>query len=184
MSDPFIGEIRLFANTFVPNGWLPCNGQLVPIQYYTPLFALLGINFGGNGQTNFALPNLNGFAAVGAGQAVTGTLYDVGADYGVNSVTLTYNEMPSHTHQLTKKITDGGAAGKVSVPNVNCDLGGLSAADGSVGYQSGNNALAPNTTFDPRTITITGGSQAHENRQPFVTVYFGIAYDGVFPQRP
>jgi microcystin-dependent protein len=185
MSDPFVGEIRLFANTFVPNGWFPCNGQVLPISQYTALFSLLGINFGGNGQTNFALPNLNGNAAVGAGMAVTGTEYDVGATFGANTVTLNINEIPHHTHQLVKKNTTGGGAGaKIAVANANCDLGGLSAADGSVGYQSGNNSTAPNTSFDPRTITVNGGSQAHENRQPFLSVYFGIAWEGIYPSRP
>jgi microcystin-dependent protein len=186
MADPFLGEIRLFANTFVPNGWFPCNGQVLPISSYTALFSLLGINFGGNGQTNFCLPNLNGFAAIGAGQSVTGTLYDVGETLGANSVTLSINEIPHHTHQLVKKNTTGGGVNaKIPVANPNCDLGGLSAADGSVGYMSGNNSgAAPNTSFDPRTITISGGSQAHENRQPFLSVYFGIAWQGIYPARP
>jgi len=186
MADPFLGEIRLFANTFVPYGWFPCNGQVLPIQQYTALFSLLGINFGGNGTTNFCLPNLNGNAAVGAGMAVTGTEYDVGAMYGANSVTLNINQIPYHTHQLVKKNTTGGGTGaKIPVANANCDLGGLSAADGSVGYKSGDNSgTAPDTTFDPRTITATGGSQAHENRQPFLSVYFAIAWEGIFPSRP
>ena len=184
MDEPFLAMIILFAGNFAPIGWALCEGQLLAINQNQALFSLLGTNYGGNGTTNFGLPDLNGNIAIGAGTAPSGTPYDLGQMGGENAVTINQYTLPAHTHQLTKKDTDAGSAGKISTPNASCDLGGLSKADGSIGYQSGSNNLPPVTALDSRTISISGGSQAHENRQPFLTVYYGIAIEGIFPQRP
>src|SRR5690349_11480526 len=145
MSDtPFMGELRLMSFNFAPKGWAQCNGQLLPINQNQALFSLLGTTFGGNGQTNFALPNLQGCAAVGFGQGVT-----LGEKAGQESHTLIMSEMPSHTH-LWSDSTSGGTT---SSPTNN--ILGQAAA-----YTAAGNLA----TMFPGAVTSVGGSQPHQNQ--------------------
>jgi microcystin-dependent protein len=185
MSDPFIGEVRIFANNYVPQDWLPCDGRSLPVQAYTPLYAVIGNLYGGN-NVNFNLPNLNGRVAVGSGLVShnAGTIsYAVGNIDGVETVTLDLNHTPAHTHQLQKKTTSAGGAGKTAVPSALSDLGGLSATTGA-SYSAVIANGPPNTSLSPTTLGAAGGSGAHENRQPYLGLYFAIATVGEFPTRP
>jgi microcystin-dependent protein len=165
MADPFLSEIRIMSFNFPPKGWALCNGQLLPINQNQALFALLGTTFGGNGQTNFALPNSQGRAPVHFGGGFT-----LGQQGGEQSHTLTQQEMPAHTHPLQGSSASTG--GNVS-PNGR--------------YPGGaNNAYHPPaslTTLDPTTVTNVGGSQPHQNMQPFLTLSFCIALQGIFPSQ-
>ena len=178
MNEMYVGEIRVFANNFIPVGWLSCDGTFQPAAKYQDLYNVIGTIYGGD-STNFALPNLNSRAAMRAGTSPVGTNYQLGGLYGEASVILTEANLPVHTHQLTKKNTDAGNSGKVAFPTLSTDLGGLSAANGSVGYKSGSTPATPNATLHPRTITHTGESQPHENRQPYLAMYFAIAWQGI-----
>ena len=150
---------------FAPKGWAMCNGQLLPINQNQALFALLGTTFGGNGQTTFALPDLRGRVPIHVSNAHT-----LGQAGGELSHTLTQNEMPQHTHLVSASSSDQG--------------GSPSAGNGFHG--AGNNVYhSPTalTTMNPATVTNVGGSQAHMNQQPFLTLTFCIALQGIFPSR-
>ena len=162
MAEPFLSEIRIMSFAFAPKGWALCNGQLLPINQNQALFALLGTTFGGNGQTNFALPNLQGRAPIHRGSGHT--LGEVG---GTTSVTLTLSQLPMHTHVLSASETLG---------DTNIHQGNVLAATPSHIYDAGNL-----TTLHPSSISNVGGSQPHENRQPFLTLSFCIALQGIFP---
>ena len=164
MSEPFLGELRLMAIDFAPKGWAPCNGQLLPINQNQALFALLGTMYGGNGQTTFALPDLRGRVPVHRG--TQGGLPQ-GSSGGSDAHTLTVSELPTHTHVASASPQPGNQP----VPAT------LAAA---------NNAYGPPTdltTLTPQTITNVGGSQAHENRQPYLTLNWCIALQGIFPSQ-
>jgi len=165
MADPFLSEIRLFSFVYAPQGWALCNGQLLPINQNQALFSLLGTTFGGNGQTTFALPDLRSRVPIHVGNGHT--LGELG---GEQAHTLSIAELPTHTHAVNASTT---ATGGVDNPAGNV-LG------------SANNlyhAPASLTTMNPGTITNTGGSQAHLNMQPFLTLNFCIALIGIFPSR-
>jgi len=170
--EPFVGEIDLFGFTFAPSGYAQCNGQLLSIAQNTALFSLIGTSYGGDGISTFALPNLQSRVAVGVGQGPGLTNYVIGEVTGEASHTLTSQEMPSHTH------------------TVNCDSGNGSSAEpgGKVWAAISNRSSAygePNNlaAMNPGCIGSSGGSQAHENRQPFLVLNFCIALQGVFPSR-
>ena len=165
MGEPFLSEIRIFTFNFVPKGWAMCNGQLLPINQNQALFALLGTTYGGNGQTNFALPDLRGSVPIHFGGTHT-----LGEKGGAQSHTLSNAEMPTHIHQVNASTT---ASGGTDNPTNNF-LGSASNL-----YHTPTNLTAMN----PGTIANTGGSQAHSNMQPFLTLMFGIALQGVFPSR-
>jgi len=191
MSEAFVGEIRVFANSFVPAGWFPCDGRTVPINQCQILAAVIGTIYGGDGRTTVGLPNLNGKAAVDPGMAATGGIntYQLGKTYGAETVTITATTMAAHKHQLQKKNTNATppATAKTAAPSAKSDLGGLSNDVGNVSYQSGtvNSALATTPLFGTTLGTAgTAAPTGHENRQPFVAMYFGINYDGVFPVKP
>ena len=164
--DPFVAEIRIFPFNFAPKGWAQCNGQLLPINQNQPLFALLGTTFGGNGTVNFALPDLRGRTPIHVGSGHT-----LGERGGEQAHTLSIAELPTHTHVLNASSTDGnapvpfGPAGNVLAREVN---------------QIYNNA-ASLVALNPATVTNVGGSQAHLNMQPFLTLNFCIALTGIFP---
>lgn len=164
MSEPFLGEIRMFALNYAPRGWLPCNGQVLAINQYQALFSILGTTYGGNGMTTFALPNLQGRAPVHTGSGIT-----LGQSAGEETHTLTIQEMPSHTHQAS-----GNSAGASS-----------SQAQGNVwGKPAANTyAASANTTMSAAALGLAGGSQPHENMQPYNVVNFCIAINGIFPSR-
>ena len=167
MSEPFIGEIRLVAFGYPPKGWAFCNGQLLPINQNQALFSLLGTMYGGNGQTNFALPDLRGRVPLHVGQGLT-----QGAVVGEAAHTLTVNELPQHLH--TVNATSAGAT--TEAPSVDVTL---ATSTGSPAYAPAQNAVA----MDAGAFTAVGGNQPHENRQPYLVMFMCIALVGIFPSR-
>src|SRR5207237_3760758 len=158
MAEPFLSEIRIFSFGFAPKGWALCNGQLLPINRNRALFSLLGTTYGGNGQTNFALPNLQGRAPIHVGSGHT-----LGEKAGEQAHTLSIAEIPTHVHTLNGSTT---TASTVS-PDVNTVLS-VATPQFTYGGPAGLVAMAPNS------IGNTGGSQAHQNMQPFLVVNFSI----------
>lgn len=190
--EPFIGEIRVFTCNFPPRGWAQCNGQILPIRQYTALFSILGNYYGGDGKTTFALPNLQGQVTIGAGQSsASGEIYSVADNGGESSVQLISTEMPVHTHTFS-----GGTAAQpvntllnAPTPN-NCYISNTfakanpSATSGTPGRSFGPATPPPNVLLNIASINVVGGSQAHDNMQPYVAVNYCIAMEGNFPQRP
>jgi microcystin-dependent protein len=172
MADPFVAEIRIFPFNFAPTGWAWCNGQILPISQNTALFALLGTTYGGDGKSTFALPNLQGSAPMHPGQGPGLSLHDLGETGGSDTVTLLESEIPAHSHALTASQAEAGVASP---------SGQLVAAG------SGLNMYAPaagaTTQLNPSAAAPAGGDQPHNNMQPFLTFYFCIALQGVFPPR-
>jgi len=165
MAEPYLSEIKLVSFNFPPKGWALCNGQILPINQNQALFALLGTTYGGNGQTTFALPNLQGKVPIHMGQGHT-----LGETAGSESVTLNIQQLPTHLHVLNATNTD---ANRGALPAGNI-LGPV------------NNLYGPPsnpTPFLPASVTNTGGSQAHENRQPYLVLNFCIALQGIFPSQ-
>ncbi len=174
MQDPWLGEIALVAFNFAPQGWAFCNGQLLSISQNTALFSLLGTTYGGDGVTNFALPNLQSRVPLHFGQGTGLSPYTLGQTAGVESVTLQTPQIPAHAHSYTPQATT--AAGAAISP-----AGAVWAASGTGDtiYQK----AASNTTMAAQTIGNTGGGQAHENRQPLLALNYIIALAGIFPSR-
>ena len=165
MGTPYLGEVKIVSFNFPPRGWSQCDGQLLAINQNQALFSLLGTQYGGNGQTTFGLPDFRGRAATHMGQMV------IGERGGEAAHTLTGGEMPQHNH-----FAEGQpATATTGTPNNNF-LAGVP----TFGYRG---TVGTATTLHPGTITNTGGSQAHENRQPFLVLNFIIALQGVFPSR-
>lgn len=162
MAEPFLSEIRIMSFTFAPRGWALCNGQLLPINQNQALFSLLGTTFGGDGRVNFALPDLRARTPIHVGAGHT-----LGERGGEQAHTLSIAEMPTHTHVLS---------GSPSNANVVLPTGNVLAAANNV-YGPASNL----TSLQPSSITNTGGSQAHLNMQPFLTLTFAIALQGIFP---
>ena len=165
MSEPFLSEIKIFSMSFAPRGWAFCNGQLLPINENQALFSLLGTTYGGNGTTNFALPNLQGRVAIHVGGGHTR-----GESAGEENHTLTISELPTHVHSPLASSLDGDQP----APTNNL-LAGAATAEL---YSSTATNLTP---LLPATISSVGGSQTHDNRQPFLVLSFCIALTGVFP---
>lgn len=165
MAEPFLSEIRIMAINYAPVGWAMCNGQLMPINQNQALFALLGTTYGGNGQTTFALPDLRGRVPIHFGAGFT-----LGQKGGEEVHTITQNEMPAHTHLINATNNLATAA----TPT------GLTLAQANANIYGGTSDL---TTMAPATISNVGGSQPHENRQPFLALTFCIALIGIFPSR-
>lgn len=177
MSNNFLGEIQLFAFGFNPLNWAPCNGQLVSIQQYSALFSLLGTNFGGDGKTTFGLPNFQGSAACGVGSGPGLTQRVIGETFGSETVTLDSMEIPTHTHPFNiYNQTD--TAKRQSTPAT----GSAVVLPAEITPFVGGNA--PAGSFATQMVQPAGGSQPHENRQPFLAMNFCIALTGQFPQRP
>ena len=173
--DPFVAEIRIFAFNFAPKGWAFCNGQILPISQNTALFSLLGTTYGGDGKSTFALPDMQGNVPVHWGQSTTGTLYDLGEQSGVPNVTLISTEMPVHTHFL--QASNGFGASTTPTANaISRIFGGGNLFKAPAG--------AATQTMAPQMIGPTGGSMPHNNMQPYLTLNFCIALQGVFPARP
>ncbi len=172
--DPFVAEIRIFGFNFAPKGWAFCNGQLLPISQNTALFSLLGTTYGGNGKSNFALPNLQGSAPMQQGQGPGLSLYDLGQQGGSQTVTLIAREVPAHTHQALANSGGAGQAGPGG--NVWASLAGRTPPPL---YQSG----APNAAMSPLATSVVGGNP-HNNMQPYLALNFCIALQGVYPSRP
>ena len=169
MADPFVAEIRIFPFNFPPKGWAWCDGQLMPLSQNTALFSLLGTTYGGNGKSNFALPDLQGRAPMHPGQGPGLSLHDLGETGGLETVSLLESEIPNHSHGMRVSSDDGNSR---------------NPANNYVGV--GNNIFAPAsnlTTMSTNAITPAGGDQPHNNMQPYLTFYFNIALQGVFPPR-
>jgi microcystin-dependent protein len=172
MGSPFVGEIRPFAFNFAPRGWALCAGQLLPISQNTALFSLIGTYYGGNGTSNFALPDLQGRVPLGQGTSSFGT-FDLGEENGVENVTLLTNQMPAHTHNFIGT----SATGNYKYPVTNAALG-TSIAGGS--YYATASSLTP---INPGTVSSVGGGQPHTNLQPCLAINWCIALQGIFPSR-
>lgn len=175
MADPFVAEIRIFPFNFTPRGWAWCNGQLLPLSQNTALFSLLGTTYGGNGTSNFALPNLQGSAPMHPGQGPGLSLHDLGETGGSDTVTLLESEIPAHTHAVRAHGID---LGELNAPSPNRSL--ATSANVEL-YQTTANANL--TAMSPAMFTPAGGSLPHNNLMPYLTFYFNIALQGVFPPR-
>jgi len=171
MADPFVAEIRIFPFNFAPKGWAFCDGQLLPLSQNTALFSLLGTTYGGNGKSNFALPNLQGRSPMQPGQGPGLSLHDLGETAGSETVSLLESEIPSHSHNLVVSQADGISR----LPNNELLATGI-----GLGMYAplSNNQLASDSTITP-----AGGDQPHNNMMPYLTLSFCIALQGVFPPR-
>ncbi len=163
MAEPFLSEIRIMSFVFAPKGWALCNGQLLPINQNQALFSLLGTTFGGNGQTNFALPDLRGRTPIHVGSGHT-----LGERAGEQAHTLSIAELPTHTHVANASSSVGNAV----VPT-----GAVLGSPLNLSYRPPDSL----TSLLPSTVTNVGGSQAHLNMQPFLALNFCIALQGIFP---
>jgi microcystin-dependent protein len=170
VSSPFLGQILTVPFNFAPRGWAVCNGQLIPISQMTALFSLLGTQYGGNGQSNFALPNLQGRVPVHFGQGSTGTQYEIGQTAGEETHTLTQQEIPAHTHAVAPLASDD--------ERTTDKPGGSYPAEGGV-YASTPNSNAPMASG----FTSAVGGTPHTNLQPYVVLNYIIAQTGTFPAR-
>jgi microcystin-dependent protein len=172
--DPFVAEIRIFPFNFAPKGWARCDGQLLPLSQNTALFSLLGTTYGGDGRSNFGLPDLQGAAPMHPGQGPGLSLRNLGEQGGSETVSLLESEIPSHSHTL----------GAQSVP-----LGGVAVPTGATFSKpgSGNLYFTPGTAsvvaMNSNALAPAGSNQPHNNMQPYLTLYFNIALQGVFPPR-
>lgn len=184
MSNPFLGEIRMFGGNFNPRGWAFCNGQLLPIAQNDALYALIGTTYGGDGQTTFGLPNMQGRVPNNQGQGAGLSNRVIGQSFGTETETITTNQMPVHQHRAVANNVDGtiDAPASTAMPaRPKQVVGGNSATlytDPTKTPVAGN--LKP---FQANTIGQAGGSQPHENMMPFLAVHFIIALEGVFPSR-
>jgi microcystin-dependent protein len=174
MSEPYLAEIRCFSFNFAPKGWAFCNGQLLPITQNQALFTLLGIQYGGNGTSNFALPNMQGQVPAHAGGG-----FVQGQAPGSPNVTLNVSEMPAHLHSIVSEIVEpGGATEHVASPSSSAAIG-TSNPDGLYNTSVGNSAVA----LTSNVFSNVGGSQPHPNMQPYLVLNFCIALEGIFPSR-
>ncbi len=175
MADPFVAEIRIFPFNFAPKGWAWCDGQLLPLSQNTALFSLLGTTYGGNGKSNFALPDLQGRAPMHPGQGPGLSLHDLGETGGSETVTLLESEIPAHSHAVRAAQDPGD----VTAPSPNTSL---AVSTGGALYVQGS-SNPPLASMAPQTLAPAGGDQPHNNLQPYLTFYFCIALQGVFPPR-
>lgn len=171
MSEPFLSEIRIMSFNFAPRGWAQCNGQLLPINQNQALFSLLGTTYGGDGRTNFALPDLRGRLPFHFGSG-----FILGQKAGQEAHTLTMGEMPAHLHTLSG---NNAATGNAPNASVQSPIGNYWANTGKSIFSTS----APNSSMSAQTVTNVGGSQAHENRAPFLVLNFCIALQGIFPSQ-
>lgn len=169
-TEPFIGQILIVPYNFAPRGFAMCNGQLLSIAQNTALFSLLGTYYGGDGKTNFALPDLQGRVPIGMGQGPGLSPYNLGQSGGEESVTLTLNQIPSHSH-----VPMAGA----SPANSGSPTGNYWSMPRVLLYSSS----APDTSMNPAALGMTGGGQPHENRKPYLVMTYVIALQGIYPPR-
>jgi microcystin-dependent protein len=172
MADPFVAEIRIFPFNFAPKGWAFCNGQLLPLSQNTALFSLLGTTYGGDGKSNFALPNMQGRAPMHPGQGPGLSLHDLGETGGSETVTLLQSQIPTHSHAL-RTFND---VGEDRIPGPTEAMarstgGSLYAAPGAI------------VSLGPGALPPAGGDAPHNNMMPYLTLNFNIALQGVFPPR-
>ncbi len=172
MSDPFIGQIMPVGWSFAARGWTKCDGQLLQISQNTALFSLLGTTYGGDGRTTFGLPDLRGRVAIHQGQGPGLSSYAIGQKGGTEQVTLAVNQMPSHSHTVNSNTNPG---------NLTNPANAFPASE-TVGTQDIYSDTS-NSTMNPAMIANSGGSQAHTNLQPYLTINWLIALVGIFPSR-
>lgn len=175
MSYPFVGELRLVGFNFAPIQWALANGQLLAISQNTSLFSLLGTNFGGDGRSNFALPNLQGSIPIGAGQGLGLSQYSVGESVGVTNVSLSLSQLPAHNHTLLadkSEATANSPAGSSLAQSV--------AAAGNL-YTTN---TSPTVQMNTGIVTSYGGNLPHNNMMPYLTLNWIISLNGIFPPRP
>ncbi len=173
MADPFVAEIRIFPFNFAPKGWAFCNGQLLPLSQNTALFSLLGTTYGGDGKSNFALPDLEGSAGMHPGQGPGLSLHDLGETGGSETVTLLESEIPAHTHSMRAHDLD---LGELNAPAPNRSL---AKSANATAYGPAANLVG----MAPQALPPAGGDLPHNNMQPYLTLNFCIALQGVFPPR-
>ena len=171
MAQPFVGEIRMFGGNFAPAGWMFCQGQLLPISQNETLFNLIGTTYGGDGQSTFALPDLQGRAPMHNGTGSDGITYQLGEKAGVETVTLTTNQIPAHSHAFL------GSSNAATLTGPGGTVVGTSA---QVQYLTINTAVV---AMNNQAISPVGGSQPHENMQPYLVLTFIISLFGLFPHQ-
>jgi microcystin-dependent protein len=188
MADYFLGEIRPFACNFAPYGWQLCQGQILPIQQYAALFSILGTYYGGNGTTNFQLPNIQGSVLIGTGQLPGGGDYIVGETGGETGISIGINTMPAHAHTFNGGLNTGALekTSDTNIPVANVSfLSNIFAKPAGGGNQAGNlfTKTSVNTQMNPALLTTTGGNLPHANQQPYLVINYCIAINGEFPRR-
>ena len=190
--DAYIGEVRAFGFLFAPEGWLECTGQLCPIQQYQALYAVVGTTYGGDARTTFGVPDLRGCAVMGAGQGTGLTARTAGLSYGSEGIALTMqSQLPVHNHTMvTETETSNLRANTLATPVANSSwlsrpvqiTGATTPASPIFNFTVAATGVAVNTAFSPLTLSATaGGSAAHENRQPYLSMIYCICWDGLFP---
>jgi microcystin-dependent protein len=172
MADPFVAEIRIFPFNFAPKGWAFCDGQLLPLSQNTALFSLLGTTYGGNGKSNFALPKLQGNAPMHPGQGPGLSHHDLGETGGSETVALLQSEIPAHTHACRASSDPGDLQGPSPARTIARSANGFAYVTGPATVAMAAEVLSP-----------AGGDQPHNNLQPYLTLNFCIALQGVFPPR-
>ena len=177
MAQPYVGEIRMFAGNFAPAGWMFCDGQLLPLSQNTALFSLLGTTYGGDGKSNFALPDMQGNVPMHPGQGPGLSLHDLGETGGSETVSLLESEFPAHSHTARASNQQGD----VQQPTATTSL---ARPNGAVPYVAGSNPTPPLVPMADQSLTPAGGSLPHNNMQPYLTLNFCIALQGIFPPRP
>lgn len=184
MADPFLAEIRAFGFQFAPRGWFVCDGRLLPIVQYTALFSLLGTTYGGNGQTTFAIPNLAGqsLTSAGGGNGPGLSPYDLGEVTGTETVTLITTEMPAHTHPANGALDTSGNTNMVNVPTAGVQLTRFAPSTG-LGAAWNTPPVDNPVLLAPQMVLPAGGGLPHNNQQPYLTLLYCIAYEGIFPAR-
>lgn len=172
-AQPYVGEIRMFAGNFAPAGWMTCQGQILPISEYETLFNLIGTTYGGDGEQTFALPNLQGRAPIHMGNALSGTTYIIGQSGGVETVTLSMQQMPGHSF----------GQGSSNVGTIAAPQPGVGPAKAVLDRQDINIYSDTTTGKTTANVPYIGGSQPHENMQPYLAINYIISLYGIFPQQ-
>jgi microcystin-dependent protein len=178
MADPFVAEIRIFPFNFAPKGWAFCDGQLLPISQNTALFSLLGTTYGGDGKSTFALPDMQGNACMHPGQGQGLSLHDLGEMSGSETVTLLVSEIPAHAHGVGRALAADGN----QITPVNTVWAQSAAGRGQAALYKDNPATGKVNQL--QSLNFTGGGLPHNNMQPYLTLNYCIALQGVFPARP
>ncbi len=172
MSEPFVGEIRMFAGNFAPRGWAFCDGQLLAVSQNDALFSLFGTIYGGDGRTTFGLPDMRGRLPIHAGQGPGLSTRRLGAKGGAEKVTLTVNQLPSHTHQPVRGTNE--AANSTEPANA------VPAQSTGIDIFA---PTAPTVDFNPAAVPNVGGSGSHSNLMPYLCIHFIVALFGIYPSR-
>ncbi|MGA7672507.1 MAG: tail fiber protein [Nitrolancea sp.] len=170
--DPFVAEIRIFPFNFAPKGWAFCDGQILPLSQNTALFSLLGTTYGGDGKSNFALPNIQGMVVMHPGQGPGLSLHDLGETSGSQTVSLLESEMPSHSHSISVSQGDAGDRSPASEK--------FASSVGGINLYAASSSL---THLSDQVMSPSVGDQPHNNMQPYLTFNFCIALQGVYPPR-